>query len=206
MSAPAPSPDIKRRSMTRPKMGARAATMSSAMFGRHGGVRKHVAPSKRPDIGWIPLTDEHDSLKERELKVKGYPTWEELRALDVKRKLVLGYARDLTPMDTVGRLNLLRRTVLPRLLREILETRFMVKRAMKQVPVSSPLHRTLNARQFGLKLIANVTYGYTSASFSGRMPNVHIADARSRALARSLNRRATRDTRASPSPIAGSAC
>ena len=67
--------------------------------------------------------------------------------------------------------------VLPRLLREILETRFMVKRAMKQVPVGSPLHRTLNARQFGLKLIANVTYGYTSASFSGRMPNVHIADA-----------------------------
>ena len=61
--------------------------------------------------------------------------------------------------------------------REILETHFMVKRAMKQVPVGSPLHRTLNARQFGLKLIANVTYGYTSASFSGRMPNVHIADA-----------------------------
>ena len=28
-----------------------------------------------------------------------------------------------------------------------------------------------------LKLIANVTYGYTSASFSGRMPNVHLADA-----------------------------
>ena len=67
--------------------------------------------------------------------------------------------------------------ILPRLLREILETRFMVKRAMKQVPVGSALHRTLNARQFGLKLIANVTYGYTSASFSGRMPNVHIADA-----------------------------
>ena len=67
--------------------------------------------------------------------------------------------------------------VLPRLLKEILETRFMVKRAMKQVPAGSALHRTLNARQFGLKLIANVTYGYTSASFSGRMPNVHLADA-----------------------------
>ena len=53
----------------------------------------------------------------------------------------------------------------------------MVKRAMKQVPVGSALHRTLNARQFGLKLIANVTYGYTSASFSGRMPSVHLADA-----------------------------
>jgi DNA polymerase elongation subunit (family B) len=30
--------------------------------------------------------------------------------------------------------------------------------------------RALNARQFGLKLIANVTYGYTAAGFSGRMP------------------------------------
>ena len=35
----------------------------------------------------------------------------------------------------------------------------------------------MNARQFGLKLIANVTYGYTAASFSGRMPCVDIADA-----------------------------
>jgi hypothetical protein len=34
----------------------------------------------------------------------------------------------------------------------------------------------LNARQFGLKLIANVTYGYTSASFSGRMPMAELAD------------------------------
>lgn len=46
----------------------------------------------------------------------------------------------------------------------------------------------LNARQLGLKMIANVTYGYTSArynsysqvnhssSFSGRMPCVEIAD------------------------------
>jgi hypothetical protein len=36
--------------------------------------------------------------------------------------------------------------------------------------------RALNARQFGLKLIANVTYGYTSASFSGRMPMAELAD------------------------------
>jgi predicted TIM-barrel fold metal-dependent hydrolase len=35
----------------------------------------------------------------------------------------------------------------------------------------------LNARQLGLKFIANVTYGYTSATFSGRMPCVEIADA-----------------------------
>lgn len=70
-----------------------------------------------------------------------------------------------------------RKGILPRLLQEILDTRFMVKRSMKRLPGGSPLHRTLNARQFGLKLIANVCYGYTSASFSGRLPNVHIADA-----------------------------
>ena len=39
------------------------------------------------------------------------------------------------------------------------------------------LTKMLNARQLGLKFIANVTYGYTSASFSGRMPCVEIADA-----------------------------
>jgi DNA polymerase zeta len=34
----------------------------------------------------------------------------------------------------------------------------------------------LNARQFALKLIANVTYGYTAAGFSGRMPCAELAD------------------------------
>jgi DNA polymerase zeta len=34
----------------------------------------------------------------------------------------------------------------------------------------------LNARQLGLKYICNVTYGYTSATYSGRMPAVEIAD------------------------------
>ena len=38
------------------------------------------------------------------------------------------------------------------------------------------LQRVLNARQFGLKLIANVTYGYTAAGFSGRMPLAELAD------------------------------
>jgi hypothetical protein len=36
------------------------------------------------------------------------------------------------------------------------------------------LHRMLDARQLGLKLIANVTYGYTGASFSGRMPCIEV--------------------------------
>ncbi|CAI5468005.1 unnamed protein product, partial [Closterium sp. Yama58-4] len=71
--------------------------------------------------------------------------------------------------------------VLPRLLKEILATRVMVKKAMKKLPPGRSkntrvLHRVLNARQFALKLIANVTYGYTAASFSGRMPMAELAD------------------------------
>ena len=38
------------------------------------------------------------------------------------------------------------------------------------------LRRILDARQLGLKFIANVTYGNTSATYSGRMPAVEIAD------------------------------
>ena len=38
------------------------------------------------------------------------------------------------------------------------------------------LQRILNARQFGLKMIANVSYGYTAAGFSGRMPFAELAD------------------------------
>jgi len=38
------------------------------------------------------------------------------------------------------------------------------------------VHRVLNARQLALKLIANVTYGYTAAGFSGRMPCAELAD------------------------------
>ncbi|KAM5561236.1 DNA polymerase zeta catalytic subunit [Rosa sericea] len=70
-----------------------------------------------------------------------------------------------------------RKGVLPRLLDEILSTRIMVKQAMKKLsPSQKVLHRIFNARQLALKLIANVTYGYTAAGFSGRMPCAEIAD------------------------------
>ncbi|KAK2999169.1 hypothetical protein RJ639_023044 [Escallonia herrerae] len=70
-----------------------------------------------------------------------------------------------------------RKGVLPRLLEEILSTRIMVKQAMKQLaPSQQVLHRIFNARQLALKLIANVTYGYTAAGFSGRMPCAELAD------------------------------
>lgn len=69
-----------------------------------------------------------------------------------------------------------RQSLLARMLAEILETRVMVKTGMKVDKDDKVLQRLLNNRQLALKLIANVTYGYTSASFSGRMPCSEIAD------------------------------
>ena len=74
------------------------------------------------------------------------------------------------------------------MLKEVLDTRVMVKGAMARCERRSAdnnltkgqrraLLRSLNARQFGLKLIANVTYGYAAAGFSGRMPCAELADA-----------------------------
>ena len=47
---------------------------------------------------------------------------------------------------------------------------------MKIYESGKQVHRMLDSRQLALKLIANVTYGYTAAGFSGRMPSVEIAD------------------------------
>ncbi|KAK6353373.1 DNA polymerase zeta [Orbilia brochopaga] len=69
-----------------------------------------------------------------------------------------------------------RRSLLAKMLSEILETRVMVKEGMKVDKEDRMLQALLNNRQLALKLIANVTYGYTSASFSGRMPCAEIAD------------------------------
>lgn len=70
----------------------------------------------------------------------------------------------------------IRKSLLAKMLGEILETRVMVKSGMKVDKDDKILQRLLNNRQLALKLIANVTYGYTSASFSGRMPCAEIAD------------------------------
>lgn len=69
----------------------------------------------------------------------------------------------------------IREGILPRMLREILDTRIMVKQSMKIHKSNNILQRVLHARQLGLKLMANVTYGYTSANFSGRMPCVDVS-------------------------------
>uniref|UniRef100_A0A8C5CSX3 DNA polymerase zeta catalytic subunit n=1 Tax=Gadus morhua TaxID=8049 RepID=A0A8C5CSX3_GADMO len=69
-----------------------------------------------------------------------------------------------------------RKGVMPSMLEEILKTRLMVKSSMKTYQQDKALLRLLHARQLGLKLIANVTFGYTAAGYSGRMPNVEVGD------------------------------
>ena len=52
------------------------------------------------------------------------------------------------------------------------------KEYKKQVPNLSPaILRQIEARQLALKYVANVTYGYTSATFSGRSAAPLVADA-----------------------------
>ncbi|XP_017258857.1 DNA polymerase zeta catalytic subunit isoform X2 [Daucus carota subsp. sativus] len=83
----------------------------------------------------------------------------------------------LTPNGVMYVPSKVRKGVLPRLLEEILSTRIMVKQAMKKLAPSERVReRIFNARQLALKLIANVTYGYTAAGFSGRMPCAELAD------------------------------
>ncbi|KAM9355265.1 DNA polymerase zeta catalytic subunit [Pholidichthys leucotaenia] len=69
-----------------------------------------------------------------------------------------------------------RKGVLPTMLEEILNTRIMVKQSMKVYKGDKALMKLLDARQLGLKLIANVTFGYTAANYSGRMPMVEVGD------------------------------
>ncbi|KAL4649072.1 DNA polymerase zeta catalytic subunit isoform X1 [Arapaima gigas] len=69
-----------------------------------------------------------------------------------------------------------RKGVLPSMLEEILKTRIMVKQSMKLHKHDKVLTRLLGARQLGLKLIANLTFGYTAANFNGRMPSVELGD------------------------------
>ncbi|THV04942.1 hypothetical protein K435DRAFT_961659 [Dendrothele bispora CBS 962.96] len=94
-------------------------------------------------------------------------------------KGLLGRLRDhitIAPNGIVYAKPEVRKGLLGRMLTELLDTRVMVKTAMKAVRHDQALTRILNARQLGLKYIANVTYGYTSAAFSGRMPAIEIAD------------------------------
>ncbi|XP_022689423.1 DNA polymerase zeta catalytic subunit-like isoform X2 [Varroa jacobsoni] len=81
----------------------------------------------------------------------------------------------ISPSGSIFAKHHIRKGILPQLVEEILNTRIMVKKGMKKCK-SKSFHRILDARQLGLKSIANVTYGYTAAGYSGRMPLVELAD------------------------------
>ena len=83
---------------------------------------------------------------------------------------------NISPCGVVFVKPAIREGILPRMLKEILDTRQMVKQSMKLHKSNSALQRILHSRQLGLKLMANVTYGYTAANFSGRMPAVEVGD------------------------------
>ncbi|KAI7872574.1 hypothetical protein BDF14DRAFT_1716926 [Spinellus fusiger] len=70
----------------------------------------------------------------------------------------------------------IRKSLLGKMLEDILEARVMVKQAMNDYIQDEDLLRMLDYCQLNLKLIANVTYGYTAASYSGRMPATDLAD------------------------------
>ncbi len=73
----------------------------------------------------------------------------------------------------------IREGVLPSILREVLAARLMVKKAQADATREGKYvaSRNLDAKQLALKLVANVVYGYTAASFTGRMPMAELADA-----------------------------
>ena len=98
---------------------------------------------------------------------------------DKKKKKDRAYA---APTGTVFVAESVVKGVLPQVLDEMLSTRAMLKKAAKEykkrVPNLSPsVLRQIEARQLALKYVANVTYGYTSATFSGRSAAPLVADA-----------------------------
>jgi hypothetical protein len=82
----------------------------------------------------------------------------------------------LTPNKTLFVKKHIRQGILPIILEELILTRIMIKNSCKKYDKKSLIYKILHNRQLGLKLLANVTYGYTSAGFSGRMPASEIGD------------------------------
>ncbi|KAI9039172.1 DNA-directed DNA polymerase zeta catalytic subunit REV3 [Aspergillus affinis] len=113
-------------------------------------------------------------------RARQWRTRDKMGFMDYQRQLgLLDLLKDkinIAPNGMIYAKSEVRKSLLAKMLAEILETRVMVKSGMKMDKDDKTLQRLLNNRQLALKLIANVTYGYTSASFSGRMPCSEIAD------------------------------
>lgn len=98
---------------------------------------------------------------------------------EVDNELLAKFKEDLfiAPNGVVYVKETIRKSVLARMLADILNIRVLVKSTMAKLgPKYAKLKRMLNNKQLALKLLANVTYGYASASFSGRMPCSDLAD------------------------------
>ncbi|KAL0228660.1 hypothetical protein GEMRC1_013280 [Eukaryota sp. GEM-RC1] len=100
-------------------------------------------------------------------------------------KYLLSNDEILAPNGAVYLRKSVREGILPQMLREILRTRVHIKSLIKAIKSRDDLLNSsevklllnqLDSRQFALKMISNVTYGYTSAGYSGRMPCVELAD------------------------------
>lgn len=83
----------------------------------------------------------------------------------------------ITPNGMMFAKKNIRESLLSRMLIEILNARLYIKGTMSEFKDDQELQKLYNNKQLALKMIANVTYGYTSATYSGRMPNSDIADA-----------------------------
>lgn len=84
---------------------------------------------------------------------------------------------NITPNGIMFAKENVRKSLLAKMLTEILNARIYIKNTMNEFKDDQEIKKLYDNRQLALKLIANVTYGYTSASYSGRMPNSDIADA-----------------------------
>jgi len=111
-----------------------------------------------------------------------YPQYQTSEMLILLQKMEDGLDENLfiAPNGSIFCTSKVRQGVLPQMLKEILETRVMIKKSMKkykELKLGGPsLQRTLHARQYSLKVLACVVYGYTAAGFSGRMPMAELAD------------------------------
>lgn len=99
---------------------------------------------------------------------------------DEMKRLLASNSVHVSPCGVAFVKKSVRHGILPKMLNELIVTRALVKDQMKKNMKSERpnrrLQRILDHRQHGLKMMANTTYGYTGASYTGRMPCVEIAD------------------------------
>ncbi|CCE85551.1 Piso0_005157 [Millerozyma farinosa CBS 7064] len=85
-------------------------------------------------------------------------------------------ALTISPNGCVFVKSFIRKSILAKMLEDLITIRSTIKYTAGLFENEHSIYEALDSRQLALKMISNVTYGYTSASFSGRMPNSDLAD------------------------------